>query len=226
VILASTQIMWFLTRSSGLVAMILLSASVALGVVTSVGWSNVRWPRFVTLGLHRNISLVAVVILALHIATTVLDGFAPIGWLDAVVPLRSPYRPIWLGLGAVAVDLLLAVTVTSLLRRHISHAVWRTVHWTAWAAWPAAVLHGLGTGSDTMNGWAQLVYVACTAIVLAACWWRIAVGWPARLKPRVAALVASVLIPLLVIFWAVSGPLHTGWARRAGTPTQTEQQTR
>jgi sulfoxide reductase heme-binding subunit YedZ len=217
-ILASTQTMWYLTRGSGLVALVLLTASVAVGVLAKVAWQSPRWPRFVTQEVHRNLSLVAMVFLGLHIATTVLDGFAPIGWLDAVIPFRSPYRPLWLGLGAIAVDLTLAVVLSSLLRRHVSYGVWRAIHWTAWAAWPIAVLHGLGTGSDTTNGWTQIVYAACTAVVLAACWVRIASGWPARQPYRIAAAVASVLIPLAVVMWTVSGPLEAGWARKAGTP--------
>jgi methionine sulfoxide reductase heme-binding subunit len=216
--LASTQALWYLTRGSGLVALVLLTGSVALGVLTRVGWSSPRWPRFMTLGLHRNLSLLAVTFLALHIATTVLDGFAPIGWLDASIPFRSPYRPLWLGLGAIAVDLLIAVIATSLLRRHLNLVVWRAVHWTTWAAWPVAVMHGLGTGSDTTTGWAQAVYVWCALVVLGAGWWRIAAGWPSRPNVAAAAAVASVVIPLAVLAWAVAGPLHAGWASRAGTP--------
>ncbi len=216
--------MWFLTRSSGMVALVLLTASVVLGVVTSVRWSSVRWPRAVTVTLHRNVSLIAMVFLGFHIATTVLDSYAPIGWLDAVIPFRSAYRPIWLGLGALSLDLLLAVVVTSLVRRHLSYRVWKGVHWASWAAWPVAVLHGLGTGTDSMNGWSQVIYVACAAVVLAACWWRIAVGWPAHIRPRVAALVASVLIPLLIVGWAFIGPLQHGWASRAGGPSASTEQ--
>jgi methionine sulfoxide reductase heme-binding subunit len=215
---------WFLTRSSGMVALVLLTASVALGVVTSAGWSTIRWPRFITIAVHRNVSLIAMVFLGFHIATTVLDGYAPIGWLDAVVPFRSAYRPIWLGLGALGFDLLLAVVATSLARRHLSYRAWKAVHWASWAAWPLAVLHGLGSGTDTMNGWSQLIYVVCAAVVLAACWWRIAIGWPAHIRPRLAALAASVLIPVLVLAWAFAGPLQHGWASRAGAPaTPTEQ---
>src|SRR5262249_20837033 len=147
------QALWYLTRGSGLIALVLFTASVALGVLNVSTWSSPRWPRFITLGFHRNVSLLAVVFLGVHIATTVLDGFAPIGWLDAVIPFRSPYRPLWLGLGALAVDLLLAIVITSLLRRHLSLTLWRAVHWTTWLAWPIAVLHGLGTGSDTTHRW-------------------------------------------------------------------------
>ena len=131
-----------------MVALVLLTASVVLGVLEVKRWSTERWPRFVTAGLHKNISLLSVVFLAIHIATTVVDGFAPIGWLDVVIPFRSPYRPLWLGLGAVAVDLLIALTVSSLLRGRIGHRAWRAIHWAAYACWPVAALHGMGTGTD------------------------------------------------------------------------------
>jgi sulfoxide reductase heme-binding subunit YedZ len=216
--LQSSQALWYLTRGTGLVALVLLTGSVALGVTTTVGWRTPRWPRFVTLGLHRNLSLLAVAFLAVHVVSTVLDAFAPISWLDALIPFRSSYRPIWLGFGALAVDLLIAVVLTSLLRRHLSLTAWRAVHWTTWVAWPLAVIHGLGTGSDAGTSWAQAVYLGCTLAVVGACWWRIAVGWPEHRQGRVAAAVASVLVPLLVVAWTVTGPLQAGWARRAGTP--------
>jgi methionine sulfoxide reductase heme-binding subunit len=218
VITASTELEWYLTRSSGFVALILLTASVALGVLAMTRFRTSAWPRFVTQALHRNVSLLAVCFLGVHIATTVLDGFAPIGWLDAVVPYISAYRPLWLGLGALAVDLLIAIVVTSLLRRRVGYRVWQAVHLTSWLAWPVAVLHGLGTGSDSQNGWGQIVYVACAAAVLVACWCRLAIGWPTHAGTRILAGVASLVVPILVIGWALSGPLQTGWAQRAGTP--------
>ena len=112
-------------------------------------------------GLHRNLTLLALVFVAAHVVTTVADGFAPIGLLDAVVPFVSPYRPIWLGLGAVAFDLLLALVVTSLLRARIGYRSWRVVHWLAYAAWPVALVHALGTGSDARIGWFALLGFGC-----------------------------------------------------------------
>jgi methionine sulfoxide reductase heme-binding subunit len=217
-IVASTELAWYLTRSSGFVALILLTASVALGVLAMARLRTSAWPRFVTQALHRNVSLLAVCFLGAHIATTVLDGFAPIGWLDAVVPFLSPYRPIWLGLGALALDLLIAVVVTSLIRRHIGYRAWLAVHLTSWLAWPVAVLHGLGTGSDSQTGWGQAVYVACAAVVLVACWCRLAIGWPSNAGTRILGAIASVVLPVLVVAWALAGPMQPGWAKRAGTP--------
>jgi methionine sulfoxide reductase heme-binding subunit len=218
VILASSEAVWYLTRASGFVALILLTGSVVLGVLAMAQFRTTAWPRFVTQALHRNVSLLAVCFLAAHIATTVLDGFAPIGWLDAVVPFISNYRPIWLGLGALSLDLTIAIIVTSLLRRRVGYRAWQMVHLTSWLAWPVAMLHSLGTGSDTQNGWGQLVYIACAAAVLVACWCRLAIGWPANAGARVLAGIASVVLPILIIGWALAGPLQAGWAKRAGTP--------
>ena len=135
-----------LTRATGLVSLILLSATVVLGTVASVGWTSDRWPRFLSQSVHRNLSLFCIVLIGVHVVTTVADGYVPIGLADAVIPFRSPYRPIWVGLGAVAFDMLLAVGITSALRRRIGVAAWRGVHWLAYACWPIAVAPRPGLG--------------------------------------------------------------------------------
>ena len=113
---AGPSLYWYLTRSTGAVALLLLTLAIVLGVIDVQRWSTPRWPRFVVDSLHRNVSLLAMAFLGLHILTSVLDSFAPIALIDAFVPFVGSYRPFWLGLGAVAFDLLLAVIVTSLLR--------------------------------------------------------------------------------------------------------------
>src|SRR5262249_37569393 len=159
---------WYLTRSTGVVSLVLLTLSVAFGIAQVSRWSSPRWPRFVIAGLHKNISLLVVAFLAVHIATAVLDAFAPIHWLDAIIPFRSAYRPIWLGLGALSFDLIIALTVTSLLRTRMGYRSWRAVHWLAYASWPIALVHGLGTGSDTHVRWMLAINVVCVLIVIAA----------------------------------------------------------
>src|SRR5262249_20653667 len=210
--------LWYLARGSGVVATVLLTAAVVLGIVTSVRWSSPRWPRFVVELLHRNVALLTVVFLVIHITTVVVDGFAPIGWKDAVLPFASDYRPLWLGLGAVAFDLIVALVATSLLRHRIGHRTWRVLHWFAYVCWPIAMVHGLGTGTGTKVGVVVAANVVCVVAVLAAVWWRLAVGWPARTGVRVAALGVSIIAPVALAIWLVSGPLATGWARTAGTP--------
>jgi methionine sulfoxide reductase heme-binding subunit len=210
---------WYLTRSSGAVALILLTLALVLGVVDVQRWSTGAWPRFVVDSLHRNVSLLALAFLALHILTAVIDSFAPISLVNAVVPFTGSYRPFWLGLGALSFDLMLAVILTSLLRRRMGHSIWRAVHWLSYASWPIALLHGLGTGSDTKSTWMLLISVACLAAVLAAVLVRIAAGWPDRLARRGAALGGAAIFTLGLILWLPSGPLGKEWARRSGTPS-------
>lgn len=174
---------WYLLRGSGLVALLLLSLAVALGVVGVRRWSSPRWPRLVTAGLHRSVALLAVCFLGVHIVTAVLDQWVGLGWVDVLVPFRSPYRPVAVGLGTLALDLAAAVVVTSLLRRRLSYRVWRAVHWGAWLLWPLAVAHGLAAGTDTWRSWGLAVCVACIALVTAAAVWRIA-GSGRRSRPR------------------------------------------
>ena len=147
-----------------------------LGVVASVGWTTERWPRFLSQGVHRNLSLFCVGFVALHVVTTVSDGYVPIGFADAFVPFLTPYRPLWVGLGALAFDLLLVVLVTSALRHRIGYDSWRFVHWLAYLCWPIAMFHSLGSGSDSSLPFALGLDAACTAAVLAAVAWRVGTG--------------------------------------------------
>jgi sulfoxide reductase heme-binding subunit YedZ len=212
-----SQAYWYLTRSTGLVSFVLLSGTVFLGIVASVGWTSQRWPRFLSQGLHRNLSLYCVVLVAVHIVTTVSDGFVPITFVDAVVPFVSPYRPIWLGLGALAFDLMLAILVTSALRRRIGLRSWRAIHWLAYLSWPVALLHGLGTGTDTPLAVSLSVYVVCILGVVGAIAWRL-VSIPVPSPPwRVAAGVGAVATVPATAMFAVEGPLRAGWSHRAGT---------
>jgi sulfoxide reductase heme-binding subunit YedZ len=221
VILAATssQLLWYATRGMGVASLLLLTASVALGVLATVGWRSAAWPRFATTGLHRNLTLLAICTVVLHVVTTVLDGYAPIGLQDALVPFVSPYRPIWLGLGAVAFDLLIALVVTSLLRARIGYRRWRFVHWLAYAAWPIALVHALGTGSDARIGWLQAVGAACVAVIAIAALARFTLAGGVPVAARLAAAAAALVVPVGIVVWYESGPAQHGWAKRAGTPT-------
>ena len=213
----SSQALWFATRGFGVVALLLLTAVVVLGAAGATRWRSRRWPRFVVAGLHRNLTLLALVFIVLHVVTTVVDGYAPISLLNAVLPFTSPYRPIWLGLGAVAFDLLLALTATSLLRARIGYRRWRALHWLAYASWPVALVHGLGTGTDARLAWLQVVTLACVACVVGAVLWRVS-GSRATSGLRRASTVAALAVPLAIGGWYLGGPARHGWAARAGTP--------
>jgi methionine sulfoxide reductase heme-binding subunit len=209
---------WYLTRSTGAVALVLLTATLVLGVMDVRRFGSARWPRFVIDSLHRNVALLALAFLVVHVFTSVLDSFAPISLIDAVIPFAGSYRPFWLGLGAISFDLMVAVIVTSLMRRRLGFASWRAVHWLSYAAWPIALLHGFGTGSDVKGTWLLVLSIACLVAVLAAVLVRIAAGWPQDLRLRWAALAGTALFTLGLLIWLPSGPLGKEWARRSGTP--------
>jgi methionine sulfoxide reductase heme-binding subunit len=217
---SNTKALWYLTRGTGAVTLVLLTLSVALGVADVRRLATPRIPRFVIDGLHRTVSLLVVLMVAIHVATTLLDSYVSIRLVDAFVPFVSSYRPIWLGLGALALDLLIALIVTSLLRARLGQRGWRAVHWLAYACWPVAFVHALGTGSDIHSGgsWMLAVSLACAAVVAVAVLARVVAGWPDQVRPRLAALGGLVGLGGFVALWLPSGPLAAGWARRAGTP--------
>jgi DMSO/TMAO reductase YedYZ heme-binding membrane subunit len=212
-----TTALWYLTRSTGLVSFILLSATVVLGIVSSVGWTTQRWPRFLSQAVHRNLSLFCLALIGVHVVSTVADGYVPINLSDAVVPFRSPYRPIWVGLGALAFDMLLAVAITSGLRRRIGTAVWRGVHWLAYACWPIAAVHGLGSGSDARLPGALLVFVLCISAVAGTIAWRLALGPLPSTAWRLGGGATAALVVIGIAVFALAGPLQPGWSRRSGT---------
>jgi methionine sulfoxide reductase heme-binding subunit len=210
---------WYLARGTGAVALVLLTASVVLGIVGSVRFTAPRWPRFAIDTVHRDVSLLVIVVLVIHIVTSVLDGFAPIALLDGVIPFATPYRPLWMGLGTLSFDLLLAIAITSLVRRRLGYQAWRAVHWLAYASWPVAVLHGLGTGSDVKQWWMLALTAACIVAVLAAVWTRIASVSGEHSGLRAPATALAVVTPIGLAIFTLAGPLQQGWARKAGTPS-------
>ena len=165
--------LWYATRAAGLVTLLLLTASVLLGVMTAGRFSGERWPRFLTVGLHRNLSLLALVFLSLHVGTTVLDTFVSIPVTAVFLPFAAGYQTFWLGLGTIASDLLVVLLATSLLRGRLGYRSWRWVHWLAYVCWPIALAHGLGIGTDRATAWVFALTVGCAAAVAAAATWRL-----------------------------------------------------
>ena len=165
---------WYLTRGSGAVTLILLTITVALGIANVQRVRTATVPRFALQALHRNVSLLAVAFLVVHVATTLLDSYVPIHLVDAIIPFGATYRPFWLGLGAVASDMVLALVLTSLVRGRLGYRAWRATHWLAYASWPIALLHSIGTGSDAGATWMVVILIACAAVMATAVIARIA----------------------------------------------------
>jgi sulfoxide reductase heme-binding subunit YedZ len=180
--LMSSTLLWYTTRASGVVTLVLLTLTMVLGLATTRRYRRRGWPRFAQQELHRRISMMAVVLLCVHVITSVLDTYVHIGWFAVVVPFTSSYSRFWVGLGAIALDLLGAVLVSSLLRSHINAATWRAIHWLAYLSWPVAMAHAFGTGTDARNTWMIVLGVLCAFSVGLALLWRVA----DTAKPEVA----------------------------------------
>lgn len=209
---------WYATRGLGVSTLIVLTATVVLGILSATRWSGESTPGFVAVDLHRNFSLLAMFLLLAHIVTTVLDPFAHISIRDVLIPIGAQYRPIWLGLGVVAFWILVALIGTSLFRERVGLRLWRVLHWAAYAAWPIALVHGLGTGSDARAPWMVSVVASCCAAVLLAVADRLRDGRMITLPIRGASGVAMIGFFGAAAVWAANGPFQADWAARAGTP--------
>jgi sulfoxide reductase heme-binding subunit YedZ len=209
---------WYATRGLGTATLIVLTCTVVLGILTATRWIGRSTPGFVAADVHRNLSLVGLGLLLAHVVTTVLDPYAHISVRDVIIPFGAVYRPVWLGLGVAAAEVIVAVAATSLLRDRIGPRAWRFIHWAAYASWPFAVIHGLGTGSDARAPWLIGVVVSCLAAVLLALFQRIREGVPATLPVRSGIALGIALSMVVATGWAFNGPFQAGWAARAGTP--------
>jgi methionine sulfoxide reductase heme-binding subunit len=178
---AGTTALWYASRATGIVAFLLLTLVMLIGITVSRKGRVPGLPRFAVLGLHRRISLLAVVFVAVHVLSAVADPYVSIRLAAIIVPFASAYQPVPTGLGAVALDLGFAVLVTSLLRKRIGWRAWRAVHWLAYAIYPVAVLHGFLSAKDLRSGWLLAMTVACLISVAGAVAWRVA---EARRYPR------------------------------------------
>ena len=170
----SSTVLWYASRATGVVTLLLMTAVVLLGLLVTRQGRLPGLPRFVVTGLHRNLSLVAVVFVALHVLTAVADSYVHIPLTATVIPLASSYERLSIGLGAVSLDITIALIVTSLLRRHLSRRLWRAVHLLAYASWPVAWLHSITSSTDLRHGWLFLLAVACALVVVVAVGWRLA----------------------------------------------------
>jgi sulfoxide reductase heme-binding subunit YedZ len=189
----SSTALWYTSRATGVVALLLLTAVMLLGLLVTRQGRLPGLPRFAVTGLHRNLSLLATAFVAVHVVSAVTDGYVNIPITAAVVPLASSYERLWLGIGAVSFDLMLAAVVTSLLRGHMSRKAWRAVHLTAYVSWPVAWLHSVFSSGDLRHGVLFLLAVACAVAVIAAVLWRVsAAGRDVPRAERVGLLMSAV----------------------------------
>jgi sulfoxide reductase heme-binding subunit YedZ len=184
------EALWMLGRGTGVVALVMFTTTMVLGIVSRSGRPLPGLGRFGAAEVHRTAALTGVGLIAVHVGSLFLDPYAQLRVVDLLLPLVGTYRPFWLGLGTLAVDLLAVVTVVSLLRDKVGPRVFKTVHWATYALWPLALLHSLGTGTDAGSLWMDAVAVMCSAAVAAALAWRLTPAFAQRGRTRIARVVA------------------------------------
>ncbi|HXB38598.1 MAG TPA: ferric reductase-like transmembrane domain-containing protein [Acidimicrobiales bacterium] len=165
--------LWYATRATGLMALVLLTLTMVFGMTTTTRARARNWPGFAQQEMHRRISILSVVFVGLHVLTSVMDTFVNIPLAAVVIPFTSKYQGFWVGVGAIALDLMIAVFVTSLLRERMRPATWRAVHWLAYLSWPVALAHTFGMGTDAGEGWVIVLGIVCGLSVAAAFGWRL-----------------------------------------------------
>ena len=170
---STTEAVWYMIRATGIVALVLLTLTTVLGLLSAARVRTRRWPAFAQVDLHKRATLLALVFLGLHVVGAVVDSYVHVGLVSVVVPFTSSFQPVWTGLGAVALDLLAAVAISSALRQRITPGLWRRLHWLAYGCWPFAMAHALGAGTDAGQLWMDAIAAACTIAVVCALTWRV-----------------------------------------------------
>ena len=181
----TTPYLWYTTRATGMVTLVLFTLVVALGTLVSTRVGGTVIGRFEVNELHRSLTMVAMVFLVIHILTTLLDSYVSTGWLSPVIPFISEYRRLGVAIGAISFDLMLAVWVSSLLKGRVKNTSWRFIHWFSWLALASAILHAYLTGTDAKDGVGLAAVAACAAVVLASLRWRV-IARPTRAAGRTA----------------------------------------
>lgn len=188
---ALTSALWFLGRGTGVVSLVLLTVAVCLGILTRSGRRLPGLSRFTVADLHRTASLTGVGLIAVHVVSLLLDPYAQLRLVDLVLPFDGRYRPVYLGLGTLAVDLLVLVVATSLLRHRLGPRVFRAVHWLTYLLWPFALVHGLGIGTDAPTAWFTALAAGCAGAVAAAGVWRLTPAFAERGRARIPREVGT-----------------------------------
>jgi methionine sulfoxide reductase heme-binding subunit len=175
---------WYVARSSGIVAYLLVSSSVVLGALMA-GRVKFAWPRFAVEEVHRFLALLAGVFIVVHGSALLLDTVVPISLAQELAPFSSPYRPFAVALGVLAAELMAAVGITNFFRSRLPHTLWRRAHYLTLAVWGLATVHGLLAGTDRLDPWFAGIAAATVASVAMVLFTRFSAHRPSR--TRVAA---------------------------------------
>ena len=205
-----SQVTWDIARAGGFVAYGLLTLAIVTGLLHSLRWAGERWPRLVNNEVHTHLTLLSLVFTVVHVVGVALDPFTAFRLNELLVPLASHYRPLWMAFGIVALYLGIAIGLSTALRLRIGYRTWRLIHFTTFAIFVFATIHGLGTGSDSRTGWAMVIYALSTLAVGGLVTARLVVSKMVP-KVRLAGAALAVMLAAGGVGWAMAGPLRAGW---------------
>jgi predicted ferric reductase len=156
---------WYLTRATGMVSFVLLTASVSLGLLMTAKASS-RLRRNAIYDIHRFLALLTLTLTAVHVFIVLPDEFISFSVWELLVPFASPYEPAFMALGTLALYLMGVVVATFYMRPLVPYAAWRAIHYATFSVFAMALAHGIGAGSDSGTFWAQGLYFAGGGIVV------------------------------------------------------------
>lgn len=180
------QFWWYVARSGGIVALVLVAASVLWGLLLSSRYLTGGPKLKGLLNLHRFLGGLSVVFTLIHLAGLYLDSYIEFALADLVVPFASSWRPAEVAAGVVAAWLLLAVQATSVLMRRLPRHLWKWIHLISYLLLPLGLLHGITAGTDAGTVWYKLGSGAIIGLLVWLTAWR---AWkvPGRSRPLTPA---------------------------------------
>jgi len=199
---------WDVARSSGFLAYILFSASVAVGLALAAHWQNAEWPRLINAEMHNFLALVGLAFVGVHAFFVLIDPYTHFGLSDVLIPFASSYRTFSMAMGIVAVYLGIAIGISTLLRSRIGYATWRKIHVLTLLGYIGATIHGLGSGTDANTWWSILIYLGSTGLIGILLTIRLLVPATAKGKSRPGLATVTGLLTVVLWGWALFGPLH------------------
>jgi sulfoxide reductase heme-binding subunit YedZ len=190
--LTSSPIDWYAARAGGVAAYVLLTLNVSIGLLMTGKKRMKHWPRFALEDVHRFTGLLTGTFVVLHIVTVAIDSYLPFSIWSLAIPFIASYRPIWIGLGICAAEMLLALAITNHYRNTtLSYQTWRRWHYVNFAVWTAATFHSIGSGTDRSTTWLLAIDALAVGTVCGLTTWRVL----KRAERR--AVLTRVAVPLL-----------------------------
>lgn len=174
------EALWALGRGTGIVALVMFTLSLVLGIVTRSGRPLPGLGRFGAADLHRTTALTGTGLVLAHVVSLYYDPYAQLRLVDVALPFLGSTKPLWLGLGTLALDLLGVVTVVSLLRHRVGPRLFKAVHWLTYALWPMSLAHAIGNGTDARSPWMIGLAAVSVGAVAGAVTWRLAPSYAGR----------------------------------------------